>query len=152
MTNISAEQHSRGREARGATAGVKRSACVVHHVETAAELAHERVRLLERREVAPGCELIPIDELAEALFCPTSRRAEDLFGEDADAGREGDGIAVDLVEALPIEPRLRGPGIGQPVEHDVVDELVACQHVFGMTVAVRPRPEFLDDPRQLTRR
>ena len=53
---------------------------------------------------------------------------------------------VDLRDALPVEPGGGGPGAGQPVEHQVVEQLVARERVLGVPVAVGPGPELLDDP------
>ena len=78
----------------------------------------------------------------------------DLLREDRAPGGHVDG-AVDSSgsgEALPVEPGRRGAGGRQPVEHHVVEQLVAGEDVLGVAVAVGPRPELLDDPGALAGR
>src|SRR5207249_6162852 len=67
------------------------------------------------------------------------------------AGRDRHGDATKGVEALPIEPGRRRATAGQPIEHHVVEELIAADGVLGMAVVVGPRPELLEDPRGLAR-
>ena len=57
------------------------------------------------------------------------------------ANRDGvlDGIgepAADLLDALPVEPRRRSAGAGQPIECDVVEDLVAREHAVEVTIMV----------------
>jgi hypothetical protein len=41
---------------------------------------------------------------------------------------------VDEACILPVEPRCGRPAVGEPVERDVVEDLVACQRTFGMSL------------------
>src|SRR5208282_5941166 len=55
-------------------------------------------------------------------------------------------------ETLPVESgRRRGAG-SHPVQHHVVEQLIATEDVLGVSVAVGPRPELLQDPGRLSGR
>ena len=55
-------------------------------------------------------------------------------------------------ETLPIETSRRGRRCRHPIQHDVVEQFVATQHVLGIAVAIGPGPELLEDPRRLPAR
>jgi hypothetical protein len=80
------------------------------------------------------------------LLGPAPRAAEDLLREDAAADGDLHRVHGRDVEALPVETRRRRGRGGQPVEHHVVEQLVACEHVLRVAVAVHPAPELLEDP------
>ena len=82
---------------------------------------------------------------------PAPRRAEISFGNIATptGHRRPAQLRGEVVEALPVEPGRRRAGAGEPVEHHVVEQLVAGEDVLGVAVAVGPGPELLDDPRGL---
>src|SRR4029450_9457445 len=103
--------------------------------------------------MAAASGLVPVADVEEALLCPPSRGALQLLGEDRAACRNvdpgGAGAGDQLVhspDALPVQAGGGGAGAGQPVEHQVVEELVAGEHVLWMAVAVRPGIGLLDDP------
>src|SRR5262249_49773368 len=127
-----------------------------HEAEARPQLVHEERWLLERREVSAAVELVPVHDVPVALLGPGTRHRDDLLGKDAAAGRQADAAiapALELLsEALPVEPGGGRRGIGEPVEHHVVEELVASEGVLGMAVAVGPCPELLQDPCGLSRR
>ena len=77
-------------------------------------------------EVAALGQLVPVDDVAHPPFGPAPRGPEDLLREDADPDRQVELGRGEAAEALPVEPRRRGAGAGQPVEHDVVEHLVAA--------------------------
>ncbi len=76
-------------------------------------------------------EPVVVDELRIGLFRPALRRLVDLVRERAD----GDGYldAARIEEAagremriVPIEPRRRDRRVGQPVERDIVEDIVTA--------------------------
>src|SRR2546423_13752985 len=58
--------------------------------EEAAHLLDERLRLLERGEVAALVELLEPAQIGEPLLGPASRRTDDLVGIHGDARRDRD--------------------------------------------------------------
>src|ERR1700693_5314256 len=117
----------------------------VHRFKRRAEVAHEELRLLPRREVAalvvPGVK----DELGIRLLRPALRRLIELLREGAHAGRDGDVLRCEEREmALPVETG-RGDGrVREPVERDVVEDVVSRQSL-GHSV------EDADDERHAAR-
>src|SRR5262245_46404379 len=101
-----------------------------HVSEGLAHLAHEDLGYLEGGEVAAALELAEVDQTGEALLRPAPRGAEDLLREDGASRRHRDRIERRRPEALPVETGRRGGRPRQPVEHDVVEELVAREHVL----------------------
>jgi hypothetical protein len=55
-------------------------------------------------------------------------------------------------DALPIQPRRRRARPRQPVEHQVVEQLVARDDLLQVVVVIGPGPELLRDPRGEGRR
>jgi hypothetical protein len=97
--------------------------------------------------------LVPVADVREALLRPAPGRTLKLLGEDRapcgdiDCVVRGPGDPlVHLPDALPVEARRGGAGAGKPVEHEIVQELVAGEHVLGVAITVGPGPELLDDP------
>jgi hypothetical protein len=76
-------------------------------------------------EVVAPVDLVEVDELRVRLLGPAPRRLVELHGEDGHGG--GHGGALDVEEAefvLPVEPSRGDPGVRQPRERDVVEDLV----------------------------
>ena len=109
-------------------------------------------RVARARRNVPRGRAHATAEVREPPLCPTPRNADDLLREDRAARRHADHRKGAIAEALPVEPRRRGPGRGQPVQHHVVEQLVSGQDVLRVAVAVGPGPELLEDPRALARR
>ena len=128
--------------------GMAFQACA-QRAEAGADLVDQHVGPLQRGEVPAAVELAPVDDVPEALFGPAARAAEDLLREQADAGGHLHRVAADLGEALPVQPRRRGGAVRQPVQHHLVEQLVARQHVLGVAVAVHPGLVLLHHPGRL---
>src|SRR5688500_5432406 len=89
------------------------------------DLGREQLRLLPRGEVPALVDLLPIDELLEALLAPAPWRAVNLARKYGYGHR--DLADLDRVErpslalrGVPVGARGRRAGVGEPVERDVV--------------------------------
>src|SRR5688572_3865907 len=124
------------------------------------DLVDEEGGLLPGGEVsARGKSVVPA-KVGVAPLDHAARRAEHLARENRHAGRHVDAVlveaagvcpsdAVEPSEDLPAEARRRRAGGGEPVQRNVVKQLIASQRVLRVTRAVGPRPHLLDDPRAL---
>src|SRR5262245_48279428 len=75
-----------------------------------------------------------MDQFWIGLLCPASRGCVDLIWERAHGGRDRDTFRSENGElALPIETSRRDRRIRQPIERDIVEDVVACQ-AFGFSV------------------
>jgi hypothetical protein len=82
--------------------------------------------------VAALVDFVEVDEAGVGLLGPASRRLVLLAGENGD--RDGDRDTLGVEEAalvFPVEARGRDPGVRQPVESDVVQDLVTRQLARG---------------------
>ena len=108
--------------------------------------------LLERCEMAAALWLVPVDQLREELLCPVARRRKKLTRGHTDANGEVNCACVlrhaDLC-MLGIDACRRRRSVGQPVERDVVQHLVARECVFGVALVVGPGVELLVNPGRL---
>ena len=96
--------------------------------ERRADFFGEELRLFPGGEVAALVDLVVVDEVGVGPFGPAPRRLILLAGEDAD--RHRDGHALDVEEAtpeFPVETGRRDPRVREPVERDVVEDLLARQ-------------------------
>src|SRR5579859_7436202 len=85
--------------------------------EACPQFLDEYLRLFPGCEVAATLDLIPMNEVGEGPLGPYPRRAEDFAGEDCAAHRQvdfGEGAEI-LAPALPVHPRRRAAGVGEPV-------------------------------------
>src|SRR5689334_7523210 len=76
-----------------------------------ADFAGEQAGLFPGGEVAAAAGLVPVHDVGEAALGPAARGPGHLLGEDAAAGRDGDGVGGgggeplgDLGDALPVQP------------------------------------------------
>ena len=116
--------------------------------EERADVRDEQPGLLEGREVPAARHRRRVGDVVAGLRARlrgarrVSRgKAATPVGSSTPAGG-----AEAAVDALPVQPGRGRPGAGDPVEHHVVEQLVAAERVLGMPVAVRPGPELLHDP------
>ena len=94
----------------------------------------EELRLLPGREVTALVELVVVDELGIRLLRPAPRGLIELVGKGAHGDRDGDALRREEGElALPVEARRRDRRVRQPVERDVVEDVVARQ-ALGLPV------------------
>ena len=95
--------------------------------ERRAHLVREQLRLLPGGEVAAAVELVVVDEVVRiGALGPAARGLVELVGEDADGERDRDVLGVEEVRlVLPVQASRGDPGVGQPVERDVVEDVVA---------------------------
>jgi hypothetical protein len=109
----------------------KSSARFAEWAEPGADLLCEELRLLPGRKVPAFVDLVVVDELGIRLFCPTPRGRADVVRKDAHRHRNGDlfrGEEGQLV--LPIEASRWHARPRQPVERDVVEDVVSRQTLF----------------------
>src|SRR5215218_8099942 len=100
--------------------------------ECGSDFFREQLRLLPRREVATLLDLVEVGKGAVRPPDPAARGRPDLAGEggeahrDRDLGRSLGGRGRDSggSVALPVRPGRRCAGAGQPVQRDVVQDVV----------------------------
>src|ERR687894_1786916 len=108
--------------------------------EPRSELLGEQLWLLPRREVTTPVDLVEVDEVGVGLLGPAPRGLICLAGKDARGHRNGDALGVpEATLVLPVETRRRDPRVRQPVERDVVEDLVARQFACGARGPVQGR-------------
>src|SRR5437764_4392385 len=107
-------------------------------LERRPDLGREQLGLLPGGEVAALAGLVVVGEVWVGLFGPAARGAEDLAGERGEADRELDlrrslpGRESLGSSALPVRAGGRGPGAGQPVQRDVVEDVVPGEAPGGL--------------------
>src|SRR6185437_4811798 len=115
--------------------------CAVHlakRLERRAQFGGEQVWLLPGGEVAAPVSLVEVDEVRIDLLGPAARGPEDLVGERGEGDRERDlrgrlpGRTSLGPSSLPVRTRGRGPSAGQPVQRDVVENVVAGEVARGL--------------------
>src|SRR5689334_12683206 len=95
-----------------------------------AHLLTEELRLLPGGEMAAPVDFVVVDQVVVGALDPVTRRLEDLAGEDRVGHREPDvrwwvlQRRFRTAAGLPVDPRGRGAGARQPVERDVVEDMV----------------------------
>src|SRR6185437_12911891 len=120
--------------------------------EEVPHIAHEGLGLLESGEMAALWHLAPVPDVRIGPFHPAPHRSNNLPGKYRDPRRDIDLVygAATRRETLPIKTSRRGRTCRHPIQHDVVEQFVATEHVLGIAVAIGPGPELLEDPRRLT--
>ena len=107
--------------------------------EARANLFGKELRLFPCRKVPAFVDFVVINELAIRPLRPTARGLIVLAGEDAHGSRDSDVDGVVKIElAFPIEARRRNRRIRQPVERDVVEDVVSGKVAWGCPLIVRP--------------
>ena len=83
---------------------------------------------------------VVVEELGIGAFCPAPRGFVLLAGKDAHGDRDGDAFGVEKSTLVfPIETRRRNPRVRQPVQRDVVEDLVTGQFPRGARGACQSR-------------
>jgi len=109
-------------------------------LERGAHLTREELRLFPGREVPALLRHVVVNEVVVRALHPVLRRLEDLVGKH----RVGDGerqVRRRILERrssalclLPVNPRGRRRGVRQPVQRDVVDDMVAGEVARRLSV------------------
>src|SRR5262245_64451502 len=93
--------------------------------ETCAKVIHNRPRLLPRGKVSAFRVPLIVDQLRVGLFDPTPRGRTYFIREHTHGRRDGNAFRCKESElVLPIETRRRNTSVRQPVERDVVENVV----------------------------
>src|ERR1700742_2502139 len=98
--------------------------------ECGSHLGGKQRRLFPSGEMTASVELVVINEFGISPFRPAARRRIDFVGEGAHGDRDRD--APDVEEpsprrnprGVPVEPRRGDRGVRQPIERDVVEDVV----------------------------
>jgi hypothetical protein len=80
--------------------------------------------------VSASVDFVEVDQVSVGAPRPCFRGAINLGG--LLRGREEDALAA----GLPLEPRRRGSAVRQPVQRDVVQEIVFGEQALGLAVVV----------------
>src|SRR4029079_6334039 len=97
-------------------------------LERRPKIGHEDLRLLPGRKVAAFVGLVVVDELRIGLLRPAPRSLIELLRKGAHGRRDGDVLRGEERElALPVQAGRRDRRVRQPVERDVVEDVVARQ-------------------------
>jgi hypothetical protein len=98
-------------------------------LEGGAEFLGEELGLFPGGEVAAAVQAVVVDEVGRVgAFGPAAGGLIQLVGEHADGDGDGDGDGFGVKEpggVLPIQAGGGDPGVGQPVQGDVVQQVVA---------------------------
>src|SRR3954452_25543852 len=101
--------------------------------ERCSDLRGEELRLLPGGEMATPVDLVEVREVGVGHLNPAARGSPDLVRERREADRYGrrrrrlNGEAGPCSSVLPVVPVGGGPGALQPVERDVVDDVLPGQ-------------------------
>src|SRR5215470_19908025 len=99
-------------------------------LETCAEFRGECRRLFPRRKMRALGEAVVVDELGIRLLSPPLRRLVDLFAESAHGDRDLDAPHIEeaawrkIMSVIPVEACGGDRGVRQPVERDVIEDIV----------------------------
>src|SRR6516162_3609944 len=127
------------------------SGCLAYWSKAGTKLFRKELRLFPGREVTTFFRLVEIDEFLISPLRPTPRRSIVFAGKDAYGGGDSDVGGIIKVEvSIPIEAGRRNRCVGQPVERDVVDDIVSCQVISGMTIDRVPDHGRHDHRRRLS--
>ena len=87
-------------------------------------------------------DFVEVDEVGVGLLCPAARRLILLAGKDGDGNRDGHALHVEKATfVLPVKARRRDPRVRQPVQRDVVEDLVTRQFARGARGSVQSRDD-----------
>src|SRR3954452_6533760 len=108
--------------------------------ECGSQLRGEKLRLFPGGEVAAAVDFVEVDEVGVGPLGPAARRLILLAGEDGHGHRDRDALRVEEAAlVLPVEARRRDARLRQPVERDVVEDLVTRQLARGTRRPVQRR-------------
>src|SRR6266566_8595960 len=109
---------------------------LAQRLERRPHLGGEQVWLFPGGEVAASVERVVVDEVVGIrALGPAAGGLIELAGEDADGKRDRDGLGVEEVRlVLPVQAGRGNPGVRQPVQRDVVEEVVCCQGALQLSL------------------
>src|SRR5215218_6919181 len=97
-------------------------------LERRTDFLREQLRLLPGGEVSAPVDLVEVDEVGVRQLRPATRCLVLLARKDRDGNWDFDALCVEEpAPVLPVEARRRDAGVRQPVERDVVEDLVTRQ-------------------------
>src|SRR5262249_16525144 len=111
--------------------------------ECRTQLGGEELRLLPGGEVAAPGDRIVVGEPGVDRLDPTARSSPDLAGERREADRNRDrrrgltGRTGNRPPKFPVRPGGRRAGAGQPVQRDIVEDVVPGEVADGLAVDER---------------
>src|SRR5262245_23152261 len=123
--------------------------------EGGAELFREQFWLLPSREMSAFLDLVPVDELLEGLLSPAARSAVDLPGKDCHRNRHLRDLhrverPAPSLRGVPVGPRRRSAGVREPIERDVVEDLISRERALNTLIG--PLAELIVEKGQHTDR
>src|SRR6266850_2552597 len=126
------------------------SAATRKRAESGAQFLDEYGGLLKGREMSAVGGFVPIEKSRIDPLAPQSRRLEHFARENAHGDRQIEPLRREIGrEALKVEARGGRGRVGEPIERDVVEHLVARDFPLRFVVAVGPLAELFVDPRRL---
>src|SRR5690349_22741176 len=118
--------------------------------ECGAQFLDEYGGLLKGCEMSAASGFVPIEETGIDPLAPQSRRLKQFAGENAHGYRQIEPLRREIGrETLIVETRGGRGRVGEPIERDVVEHLVARDFPLRFVVAVCPLAELFVDPRRL---
>src|SRR5262245_48488576 len=78
-------------------------------------------------------DFVEVNKVAVGSLDPAPGRPPQLAGEDGKCRRNGDLPLIGDARVLPVEPCSGGAGVGDPVQGDVVENLVPSQLALRMS-------------------
>src|SRR3954471_3485950 len=94
--------------------------------EPGTDLVDEQLRLFPSREVPALVEPVVMDQVRIGVLCPLPRPLEELTRKHTHGYRDGHALRVEEPElVLPVEATRRDPRVRQPIERDVVEDVVS---------------------------
>src|SRR5258706_13215372 len=111
--------------------------------ECGAQFLDEYGGLLEGREMSAMGGFVPIEEPRIDPLAPQARRLKHFARENAHRDRQIELLSREIGrETLVVEARGGSGGVGEPIERDVVEHLVARDFPLRFAVAVGPLAEL----------
>src|SRR5262249_4173323 len=115
---------------------------ITYRAEARADFFGKELRLFPSREVAALVDLVEVDEVGVGPFGPAPRRLILLARKDAHGHRNGHALGVEEATLVsPIETSRGDPGVREPVERDVVEDLLTRQFARGARGPVQSRDD-----------
>src|SRR5215467_11500483 len=101
---------------------------LAQRAEAGAQFVGEGLWLFPRREMPAFGQPVVMDEVGVGFLRPALGGGVDLVGKDTHRRRNRDAFGREKGEvALPIQPRRGDRRVGEPVEGDIVEDVVATQ-------------------------